>query len=240
MEFTCKGFQVGKCEGEKVVDGETMPLVLLPPQPNKSDLESLLVALKNHKDWFEQMIVKNSAVLLRGFDVKDAVNFNDIVEAFGWDNKGYVGPALRTHIYKRIRTANEGPLSEFIYYHHEMVLLPKGDTWSIHKFGGTCARSSQRIQNVAEIIIKDDSERKLVVVSAMSKVTDMMYDLIYKAQSRDDSYLAALDAVLEKHKLTTLDLLDGDDLASFLSRLHHDINNLKAMLRAIYIAGHAT
>ncbi|KAK3021854.1 hypothetical protein RJ639_047862, partial [Escallonia herrerae] len=119
------------------------------------------------------------------------------------------------------------------------VQLPKGETWSIHKFGGTCVGSSQRIQNVAEIITKDESERKLVVVSAMSKVTDMMYDLVYKAQTQDDSYISALEAVFEKHKLTALELLGGDDLASFLSSLHHDINNLKAMLRAIYIAGHA-
>lgn len=27
MEFSSKDFKVGKCEGEKVVDGETMPLV---------------------------------------------------------------------------------------------------------------------------------------------------------------------------------------------------------------------
>lgn len=117
----------------------------------------------------------------------------------------------------------------------EKVQLPKGETWSVHKFGGTCVGSSDRIRNVAEIIQNDDSERKLVVVSAMSKVTDMMYDLIDKAQSRDDSYIAALDAVLEKHRLTALDLLQVDDLANFLSRLHHDIDNLKAMLHAIYI-----
>ncbi|KAM0060786.1 putative homoserine dehydrogenase, Aspartate kinase [Helianthus debilis subsp. tardiflorus] len=113
--------------------------------------------------------------------------------------------------------------------------IVKGDTWSIHKFGGTCVGTSQRIQNVANIVMDDSSERKLVVVSAMSKVTDMMYDLIEKAQSRDDSYLLALDAVFEKHKLTALDLLDGEELASFLSTLTLDINNLKAMLRAIYI-----
>ncbi|KAB1210963.1 Bifunctional aspartokinase/homoserine dehydrogenase, chloroplastic [Morella rubra] len=122
----------------------------------------------------------------------------------------------------------------------EKVQLPKGDTWSVHKFGGTCVGSSERIKSVADIILSDDSERKLAVVSAMSKVTDMMYDLIEKAQSRDDSYVAALDAVLEKHRSTALDLLDGDDLGSFLSHLHDDISNLKAMLRAIYIAGHAT
>ncbi|KAI5567422.1 hypothetical protein POPTR_013G099500v4 [Populus trichocarpa] len=122
----------------------------------------------------------------------------------------------------------------------EKLHLPKGDTWSVHKFGGTCVGSWERIKNVAQIIVQDSSEGKLVVVSAMSKVTDMMYDLIDKAQSRDGSYVSAVDAVFEKHKLTAMDLLDGDDLASFLSRLHHDINNLKAMLRAIYIAGHAT
>ncbi|KAG2714057.1 hypothetical protein I3760_03G008400 [Carya illinoinensis] len=122
----------------------------------------------------------------------------------------------------------------------EEVQLPKGDTWSVHKFGGTCVASSERIKNVADLIVEDDSERKLVVVSAMSKVTDMMYDLIEKAQSRDDSYISALDAVLEKHRSTALDLLDGDELGSFLSQLHHDISNLKAMLRAIYIARHVT
>ncbi|KAK4410361.1 Clavaminate synthase-like protein [Sesamum angolense] len=69
------------------------------------------------------MIIKNSAVLLRGFEVKNAQEFNDIVEVFGWEDIRYVGPAPRTHIYKRVWTANEGPLSEFIYYHHEMVLI---------------------------------------------------------------------------------------------------------------------
>lgn len=89
MEYSCKDFKVGKCEGEKVVDGETIPLVLQPPQPNKSDIESLLLTLKNNKEWFEKLIIKNSAVLLRGFDVKNAENFNDIVETFGWEDIRY-------------------------------------------------------------------------------------------------------------------------------------------------------
>lgn len=124
MEFnSCKEFKIGKCEGQKEVDGETIPLVLNPPQANKADFESLLLALKKNHDWLDQMIIKHSAVLLRGYDVSKAEEFNDIVEAFGWEDIRYVGPAPRTHIYKRIWTANEGPLSEFIYYHHEMVLV---------------------------------------------------------------------------------------------------------------------
>ncbi|KAF9603535.1 hypothetical protein IFM89_037016 [Coptis chinensis] len=122
----------------------------------------------------------------------------------------------------------------------EKAQVPKGEMWSVHKFGGTCVGTSERIQNVAKIIVADDSERKLIVVSAMSKVTDMMYNVLDKAQSRDDSYVVALDAVLEKYRNTAHELLNGDDLASFLSKLHDDIDKLKALLYAIYIAGHAT
>ncbi|KAM0941507.1 putative homoserine dehydrogenase, Aspartate kinase [Dioscorea sansibarensis] len=118
--------------------------------------------------------------------------------------------------------------------------LPKGAMWFVHKFGGTCMGTAERIQSVADISLGDPSERKLIIVSAMSKVTDMLYDLLVKAQSRDDSYMSALDGVFEKHMLTAKELLTGDDLATFLSQLYRDISNLKAMLGAIYIAGHAT
>ncbi|KAI4357878.1 hypothetical protein L6164_001797 [Bauhinia variegata] len=123
MGFSCENFKEGHCEGQKVVDGEIMPLLLQPAEPNKNKLESLLQVLEKNKDWFDQMITKHSAVLLRGFDVKNAEDFNEIVETFGWEDIRYVGPAPRTHIHKRVWTANEGPLSEFIYYHHEMVLV---------------------------------------------------------------------------------------------------------------------
>ncbi|KAG2634198.1 hypothetical protein PVAP13_2NG221500 [Panicum virgatum] len=113
--------------------------------------------------------------------------------------------------------------------------LPKGDMWSVHKFGGTCMGTPQRIQSVADIVLGDSSERKLVIVSAMSKVTDMMYNLVHKAQSRDDSYMIALEEVFEKHMAAAKDLLDGEDLASFLSQLHSDVSSLRAMLSAIYI-----
>ncbi|KAG5236977.1 hypothetical protein OIU76_011770 [Salix suchowensis] len=123
MEISCKDFKVGRCEGQKVVDGETMPLVLQPLEPHKSDTKSLLTTLKQNKDWFEQVLIRNSAVLLRGFDVKNAEDFNDIIEAFGWDEARYIGAGIRKHVYKRVWTANEGPLSEPIYFHHEMVLV---------------------------------------------------------------------------------------------------------------------
>lgn len=142
-----------------------------------------------------------------------------------------------------MRVVNGNLVCAFLYFRADVSVdvaveekrLPKGETWSVHKFGGTCVGNSSRIKNVADIIINDDSRRKFVVVSAMSKVTDMMYDLIYKAQSRDESYVSALDVVLEKHSSTAHDLIAGEDLAAFLSQLHQDISDLKAMLQAIYI-----
>ncbi|KAI8539233.1 hypothetical protein RHMOL_Rhmol09G0165700 [Rhododendron molle] len=124
-EFTCEDFKVGKCKGQKLVDGVTMPLVLQPPgEPkNSNDMQSLLLALEKNNDWFKQMIIKNGAVLLRGFNVRNAEDFNDVVQTFRWDHVPYVGPALRTSVFKQIWTANEGPLSETIAFHHEMVLM---------------------------------------------------------------------------------------------------------------------
>jgi|UniRef100_A0A2K1ZFM8 hypothetical protein len=49
MEISYKNFKVGTCAGQKVVDGETMPLVPQPPEQNKSDTESLVSALKQEK-----------------------------------------------------------------------------------------------------------------------------------------------------------------------------------------------
>lgn len=62
-------------------------------------------------------------VLLRGYNVHDVKGFNEVVEAFGWDDIQYVDPTTWIHVHKRVWTTKEGPLSEFIYYYHEMVLV---------------------------------------------------------------------------------------------------------------------
>lgn len=114
-------FMVGKCEGQRLVDGETIQLVRQPSAKGKNGIPSLLEAIGRNRDWFEEMIIKNSAVLLRGFDVKDGVEFNDVVEALAWDEIRYVGVSHRKQVHKRAWTANEGDLFEFIHYHHEML-----------------------------------------------------------------------------------------------------------------------
>lgn len=118
----------------------------------------------------------------------------------------------------------------------EKVTVPRGASWAVHKFGGTCVGTFERIENVAKIIVGDPWVRKVAVVSAMSKVTDMMYDLLHRAEARDESYLDALENVHTKHKDTAIALLqEGEDLSKFLTVLENDVLNLRAMLRAICI-----
>lgn len=94
----------------------------------------------------------------------------------------------------------------------------------------------ERIWNVSGIIADDPSLRKVVIVSAMSKVTDLMYSLLDKAESKDKSYEADLAIIYEKHRDTAISLLvEGSDLEDFLKNLQADIQNLKALLQAIYI-----
>uniref|UniRef100_A0A0E0IB75 TauD/TfdA-like domain-containing protein n=1 Tax=Oryza nivara TaxID=4536 RepID=A0A0E0IB75_ORYNI len=118
-------FSVGECDGQKTIDGEQVPLVLTPASSGSGERggEALAAALRARREWVEAKVVSNSAVLLRGFGVRDAAEFDAVVGALGWPDIRYVGPAPRTHVHGRVWTANEGPLDEFIYYHHEMVLI---------------------------------------------------------------------------------------------------------------------
>ncbi|KAJ1289310.1 hypothetical protein BS78_02G154400 [Paspalum vaginatum] len=123
-------FTVGECDGQKTVDGDLMPLVLTPTPTTGGEKDegaaghkALVAALRANREWLERRVVTHSAVLLRGFDVRNAVEFDAVVEAMGWPDIRYVGPAPRTHVHGRVWTANEGPLDQFVYFHHEMVLI---------------------------------------------------------------------------------------------------------------------
>jgi hypothetical protein len=82
---------VSKCKGQKTIDGEQVPLVLTPSGDGK--VEALVAALKANREWVEAKVVSNSGVLLHGFDMRDAVEFNSIVEALRWPDIRYIQAA---------------------------------------------------------------------------------------------------------------------------------------------------
>ena len=121
---------------------------------------------------------------------------------------------------------------------------PRGAHWQVHKFGGTCMASAERLAAVADLMIAEPSDGLLVVVSAMGsvpespiKVTDLILNMIARAARQDDAFLVDLAALQGKHVDTAHALLKpgSPELTAFLARLDGDVANLKAMLQAISI-----
>ena len=79
--------------------------------------------------------------------------------------------------------------------------------WVVHKFGGTSVASAQRYRDVAAIVAREPGVRKAVVVSAMAKVTDALIALTELARARDESYVARLAELLERHVEAAKELL---------------------------------
>src|SRR6185436_1258219 len=73
--------------------------------------------------------------------------------------------------------------------------------WVVHKFGGTSVANAAGYEAAARILLslRRDEERLAVVVSAMSGVTDGLLELLALAASRNDSYLAKLQDLKERH-----------------------------------------
>ncbi|KAH9324625.1 hypothetical protein KI387_004803, partial [Taxus chinensis] len=119
-------FQQGKIAHQQIIDerGLLFPTVLL-PQNNTEDcntLQSFLHTIRNNREWINIQLKQAGALLFRGFPIKTASDFNQVVEEFGWEEQPYLGVASRTRIEGRVYTANEALLHQPIKFHHEMSM----------------------------------------------------------------------------------------------------------------------
>nr|GMD35478.1 clavaminate synthase-like protein At3g21360 [Ipomoea batatas] len=109
---------------QKRFDGKPFPAVLS-PNPNVPSA-SFPVAIKEQKPWLDALLHQSGAILFKGFPVNSASDFNDVVEAFGYEELPYVGGAApRTNVVGRVFTANESPPDQKIPFHHEMAQVPE-------------------------------------------------------------------------------------------------------------------
>ena len=71
------------------------------------------------------------------------------------------------------------------------------------KFGGTSMGSAERIEAAARLTTEQHAKRPVaIVVSAMSKVTDLLLDSLHKAEAGDEAGLDANLAALNERHLT--------------------------------------
>ena len=106
------------------------------------------------------------------------------------------------------------------------------------KFGGTSVANAQNIKLVLDIVINKSKEDKLVVVvSALSKVTDMLQLAANKAAANDESYKEIVAEIEKKHLETLKELIPVGQQSGLLSHVKRIINHLETLLEGCFLLG---
>jgi aspartokinase/homoserine dehydrogenase 1 len=107
---------------------------------------------------------------------------------------------------------------------------------NVLKFGGTSMGSPASIKNVVEIILdKSKSEKVLVVVSAMSGMTDNLIEMAQLAEKHDESYNRIIERGEDRHKETAQALLSGNQLENALSGINGIFEDLRQNLKGVFL-----
>ncbi len=99
-----------------------------------------------------------------------------------------------------------------------------------HKFGGTSMGDAGRIKNVAEILRARSEASQIVVVSAMSGVTDALITLCKQAAARDSAWHKGLEALGDRHRAAAKELASPIDPVH--DRLGAELESLHDLLHA--------
>ena len=107
------------------------------------------------------------------------------------------------------------------------------------KFGGTSMGSAERIQVAARLTTEQYAKRPVaIVVSAMSKVTDLLLDSMRKAEAGDEAGIDAnLAALLEKHETCCKALLPVAAQQAALDGVHGLIAEFSRMAKGMLMLG---
>jgi aspartokinase/homoserine dehydrogenase 1 len=106
------------------------------------------------------------------------------------------------------------------------------------KFGGTSVANAQNIKLVLDIVLNKAQQDKLVVVvSAFTKVTDLLVLASQKAASNDESFKEVVAEIEKKHLDAIKELIPVSEQSSSLSHIKRIINHLETLLEGCYLLG---
>jgi len=104
----------------------------------------------------------------------------------------------------------------------------------VMKFGGTSVENAAAIQRVAEIVESRKGQGRVVVVSALAKVTDALVSMGQKASAGDSESSLGLSASLrERHNKTAKDLLGSKSFAKIAPKIESVFDQLEDFLRGV-------
>ena len=104
------------------------------------------------------------------------------------------------------------------------------------KFGGTSVANADNIKLTLAIISqKAEKEPLVVVVSALSKVTDLLQLAASKAAQNDESFRDIVLEIEKKHLDTLKQLIPVSEQSALLSHIKRIINHLETLLDGCYL-----
>ncbi|HTP32206.1 MAG TPA: aspartate kinase [Candidatus Acidoferrales bacterium] len=109
----------------------------------------------------------------------------------------------------------------------------------VMKFGGTSVGSAERMRVAAGIAAEEKKKRPVaIVVSAMSKVTDLLLDTMRHAEAGDRAGLEADLALLRtRHEEACRELLPPADQGPVLAKLHDVIDEFERIASGMALLG---
>ena len=106
------------------------------------------------------------------------------------------------------------------------------------KFGGTSVANADNIRLVIAIITKKAEKEPLaVVVSALSKVTDLLQLAAHKAANSDENFREIVLEIEKKHLDTLKQLIPVSEQSALLSHIKRIINHLETLLDGCFLLG---
>ena len=106
----------------------------------------------------------------------------------------------------------------------------------ILKFGGTSVATAESIKQVIAISNKSAKQDKVVVVvSALSDVTDILLQSGFKAEAKDQSYLENISALEERHIKTVKELISDSHQDEVIAEISSLFQQLASILEGIYL-----
>jgi aspartate kinase len=111
------------------------------------------------------------------------------------------------------------------------------------KFGGTSVGDADRVANAIDIVAERRDRDPIVVVSALSGVTNQLVEASEAACSQDPDRVAEIiAAVRARHEDVALRLVQhkSDFLESFIKKLDKQIEQIQTILRGIALLGEIT
>lgn len=102
------------------------------------------------------------------------------------------------------------------------------------KFGGTSVADAQAIDNVASIVTARLQSAPVVVVSAMSGVTDALFaSTVIASEGRGDDALASLENTFRRHRDTASELLSNQAAAVYANHVNQSEKRIAYFLKLI-------